>query len=50
MIYNLEFKLLSILEQLYLSINPKVLDIYSSKEAPAKALTYHEAAIYSKIY
>jgi hypothetical protein len=48
--YNLEFKLLSISEQLYLPIDPKALDICSSKEAPAKAPTHYEAAVHSKIY
>ena len=38
MIYNLEFKLLSILEHFHLLINPIVLDIN------------HDATIYSKIY
>jgi hypothetical protein len=46
--YNLEFKLPSISEHLQLPIDPKALDICSSKEAPAKAPTYHEAAAHSK--
>jgi hypothetical protein len=44
--YNLEFKLLSISE--HLPIDSKALDISSSKEAPAKVPTYHEAAAHSK--
>ena len=46
--YNLEFKLPSISEHLHLPIDPKALDICSSKEAPAKVPTHHEAAAYSK--
>jgi hypothetical protein len=48
--YNLEFKLLLISERLYLPIDPKVLDICSSKEPPAKILTDYEVAVYSKVY
>jgi hypothetical protein len=48
--YNLEFKLPSILEHLYLLIDSKALDICSSKEAPAKASTHHDAAAHSKIH
>jgi len=48
--YNLEFKLPSISEQLHLPIDPKALDICSSKEAPAKVPTHHEAATHSKIH
>jgi hypothetical protein len=48
--YNLEFKLPLISEHFYLPINPKALDICSSREAPAKVPTYHEAAAYSKVY
>ena len=50
MTYNLEFKLLSILEQVHLLINPKALDICSSKGAPAKVSTHHEASTHSKIH
>jgi len=50
MTYNLEFKLLLISEHLHLPINSKALDIYSSKEAPVKALTYHDTTTHSKIY
>ena len=46
--YNLEFKLPSISEHLHLPIDPKALDICSSKEAPAMASTHHEAAAHSK--
>ncbi|KAF4632381.1 hypothetical protein G7Y89_g5749 [Cudoniella acicularis] len=49
MTFNLEFKLPSISEQLHLPIDPKALDICSSKEPPAKILTDHEAAAYSKL-
>jgi hypothetical protein len=48
MTYNLEFKLPSISEHLHLPIDPKALDICSSKEAPAKVPTYYEAAAHSK--
>lgn len=48
--YNLEFKLPSISEQLHLPIDPKALDIFSSKEAPAKVPTHHEAVAHSKIH
>jgi hypothetical protein len=50
MMYNLEFKLLLISEYIHLLINPKALDIYSSKEALVKVLTHHEAITYSKIH
>ena len=46
--YNLEFKLLSISEHFHFPINPKALDICSSKEPPAKIPTDHEAATHSK--
>jgi len=46
--FNLEFKLPSISEHLHLPIDPKALDICSSKEAPAKVPTHHEAAAHSK--
>ncbi|KAL5330895.1 hypothetical protein ACEPPN_000420 [Leptodophora sp. 'Broadleaf-Isolate-01'] len=48
--YNLEFQLPSTSEQLHLPIDPKALDIFSSKEAPAKVPTHHEAAAHSKIH
>ena len=48
--YNLEFKLPSISEHLHLPIDSKALDICSSKEAPAKASTHHDAAAHSKIH
>jgi hypothetical protein len=48
--FNLEFKLPSISEQLHLPINPKALDICSSKEPPAKIPTHHDAATHSKIH
>jgi hypothetical protein len=48
--YNLEFKLPSISEYLHLPIDPKALDICSSKEAPAKVPTHHEAIAHSKIH
>jgi hypothetical protein len=48
--YNLEFKLPSISEHLHLPIDPKALDICSSKEEPAKVPTYHGATAYSKIH
>ncbi|KAG9233179.1 hypothetical protein BJ875DRAFT_485394 [Amylocarpus encephaloides] len=48
--YNLEFKLPSISEHLQLSIDSKALDICSSKEAPAKASTHHDAAAHTKIH
>jgi hypothetical protein len=48
--YNLEFKLPSISEHLHLPIDPAVLDICSSKEAPAKAPTHHDATAHSKIH
>ncbi|KAH6716257.1 hypothetical protein BKA61DRAFT_461898, partial [Leptodontidium sp. MPI-SDFR-AT-0119] len=46
--YNLEFKLPSISKHLHLPINPKTLDICSSKEVPAKVPTHHEADAHSK--
>jgi hypothetical protein len=48
--YNLEFKLPCITGRLNIPINPKALDIYSSREAPAKAAFPHEAAAHSKMY
>jgi len=48
--YNLEFKLPSISEHLHLPINPAVLEICSSKEAPAKAPINHDAAAHSKVH
>jgi hypothetical protein len=48
--YNLEFKLLSISEQLNLSINLKALYICSSREAPAKAPIPNKAAAHFKMY
>jgi hypothetical protein len=48
--YNLEFTLPSISEHLHLPIDPEALDICSSKEAPAKAPTHHDAAAHSKIH
>ena len=48
--YNLEFKLPSISEHLHLPIDPKALDICSSREAPAKVLTHHEGAAHSKVH
>ena len=48
--YNLEFKLSLISERLKLPITPAALDICSSKEAPAKAPIYHDAAAHSKVY
>ncbi|KAI9857987.1 MAG: hypothetical protein M1813_007957 [Trichoglossum hirsutum] len=42
--YNLEFKLPCITGRLNLPINPEVLDIRSSREAPAKAAILHETA------
>ena len=48
--YNLEFKLPSILEHSHLPIDPKALDTYSSKEAPAKVLIHHDAAAHSKTH
>jgi hypothetical protein len=50
MTYNLKFKLLSILKNFHLPINLEALDIYSSKEAPAKVPTYHEVATHSKAH
>ena len=50
MTYNLEFKLPSISEHLHLPINPAVLEICSSKEAPAKAPINHDAAAHSKVH
>jgi hypothetical protein len=47
--YNLEFKLPLASEHLHLLINSAALDTCSSKEAPAKAPTPHEAAAHSKI-
>jgi len=48
--YNLEFKLPSISEQLHFPIDPKILDIFSNQEAPAKIPTNHDAATHSKIH
>jgi hypothetical protein len=48
--HNLEFKLPLISEHLHPLIDSKALDICSSKEAPAKASTYHDAAAHSKIH
>jgi hypothetical protein len=48
--YNLAFKLPTTSEHLHLLINPEALDICSSKEAPAKVPTHHDAAAHSKIY
>jgi hypothetical protein len=48
--FNLEFKLLLILEQLHLPIDPKALDICSSKEPLAKILTDHDATAHSKVH
>lgn len=50
MMYNLEFKLPSISKQLRLPIDPKALDICSSKERAANVPTRHEAAAHSKIH
>jgi hypothetical protein len=50
MTYNLKFKLLLISEHFYLLFDSKALDICSSKEALAKALTYYDAIAYFKIY
>jgi hypothetical protein len=47
--YNLEFKLPSISEHLHLPIDPAALDVFSSKEAPAKVPTLYDAATHSKI-
>lgn len=49
MTYNLEFKLPSISEY-QLPIGSKILDICSSKEAPAKASTHHDTTAHSKIH
>jgi hypothetical protein len=49
--YNLEFKLPSISEHLHLPIDPAVLDICSSREAPAKVPTHskiHQAPLKPK--
>jgi hypothetical protein len=48
--YNVEFKLLSILEHLHLPIDSKALDICFNKEALVKASTYHDVIIHSKIH
>jgi hypothetical protein len=48
--FNLEFKLSSTSEQLHLPIDPKALDICSSKEGLAKAPTHHDATAHSKIH
>ncbi|KAH8765641.1 hypothetical protein BGZ57DRAFT_742352, partial [Hyaloscypha finlandica] len=48
--YNLEFKLPSIPEQLHFPVDPKALDIFSNKEAPAKVPTHHNTAAHSKIH
>ena len=48
--FNLEFKLPSILEHLNLPINPEALAICSSREALSKPLVADEAATHSKIY
>jgi hypothetical protein len=48
--YNLEFKLSCILGGLDLPINPEALDIYSNREAPAKAVIPHKAIVHSKMY
>jgi hypothetical protein len=47
--YNLEFKLPSIWEHLYLPINSEALDICPSRKALAKSPVPHEASVYSKI-
>jgi hypothetical protein len=48
--YNLEFKPLSISEHFHLPIDPKALDICSSREAPAKVPTHHDTGAYSKVH
>ncbi|KUJ10992.1 uncharacterized protein LY89DRAFT_595445, partial [Mollisia scopiformis] len=48
--YDLELKLPPTSEHLHLPINPAALDIYSSKEAPAKVSINHDAAAHSKIH
>lgn len=48
--YNLEFKLSSILKQLNLSINLKALHICSSRKRPAKAAISDEACTHFKMY
>ena len=49
-IYSLEFKLSSISKQLYIPIEPRALDICSSKAAPAEVPIHDDVAVYSKIY
>ena len=48
--FNLEFKLPLTSEQLHLPIDPKALDVCSSKELPAKIPTDHEATAHSKAH
>jgi hypothetical protein len=48
--YNLEFKLPSISDHFHLPIDPKALGICSSREAPAKVPTHHEAGAHSKVH
>lgn len=48
--YNIEFKLPSVLERLRLPIDPEALDICSSQGAPAKVLSHRDAAAHSKIH
>jgi hypothetical protein len=48
--YNIEFRIPSISEDLYLSTEPEALDTCASKKALAEVPAYHEAATYSKIH
>lgn len=48
--YNFKFKLPSILNPFYLSIDFKALNIYSNKEVLIKVPTHYEANIHFKVY